>query len=77
MYFAKNTNIIKILLKNISYNKDKDCKLYLLLILGQFLKEKNDIIENKNNLEEIYEELKHIIGIKIKIYLILNNYWKM
>ena len=80
MYFAKNTNIIKILLKNISYNKDKDCKLYLLLILGQFLKEKTDIIGNKNNLEENYEELKHrdkeifdilnkeIFDLKLKVY---------
>ena len=58
MEFGKDTNIIKILMKNISYNKDKDCKLYLYLTLGQFLKEKTDIIGNKNNLEDKYEELK-------------------
>ena len=58
MEFGKDTNIIKILMKNISYNKDKDCKLYLYLTLGQFLKEKTDIIGDKNNLEDKYEELK-------------------
>ena len=58
MEFGKETNIIKILMKNISYNKDKDCKLYLYLTLGQFLKEKTDIIGDKNNLEDKYEELK-------------------
>ena len=58
MEFGKDTNIIKILMKNISYNKDKDCKLYLYLTLGQFLKEKKDKIEDKNNLEDKYEELK-------------------
>jgi len=58
MDFGKDTNIIKILMKNISYNKDKDCKLYLYLTLGQFLKEKTDIIGDKNNLEDKYEELK-------------------
>jgi hypothetical protein len=58
MEFGKGTNIIKILMKNISYNKDKDCKLYLYLTLGQFLKEKTDIIGDKNNLEDKYEELK-------------------
>ena len=56
--FGKDINIIKILMKNISYNKDKDCKLYLYLTLGQFLKEKTDIIGDKNNLEDKYEELK-------------------
>ena len=58
MEFGKDTNIIKILMKNISYNKDKDCKLYLYLTLAQFLKEKTDIIGDKNNLEDKYEELK-------------------
>ena len=58
MEFGKDVNIIKILMKNISYNKDKDCKLYLYLTLGQFLKEKTDIIGDKNNLENKYEELK-------------------
>ena len=58
MEFGKDLNIIKILMKNISYNKDKDCKLYLYLILGQFLKEKTDIIGDKSSLEDKYEELK-------------------
>jgi len=58
MEFGKDTNIIKILMKNISYNKDKDCKLYLYLILGQFLKEKTEIITDKGYLEDKYEEFK-------------------
>ena len=78
--FAKGANIIKILTKNISYNKDKDSKLYLYSLLGQFLKEKEDIIIDKNNLEEYHEELKHrdkeifdilnkeIFDLKLKVY---------
>ena len=58
MQFGKGINIVKILIKNISYNKDKDCKLYLYLILGQFLKENTDIIRDKNKSEEDDEELK-------------------
>ena len=83
MNFNKGANIIKILLKNINTNKDKDSKLYLYLILGQFLKENVNIIEDKKNLdnkEDNFEELKHrdkeiydilnkeILDLKLKVY---------
>ena len=81
MEFGKGTNIIDILLNNISFNKDKDCQLYLYLILGQFLKEKTDIIiTDKDNLKEKAEELnkrdkeifddlsKQIFDLKLKVY---------
>ena len=81
MEFGKGTNIINILLNNISFNKDKDCQLYLYLILGQFLKEKTDIIiTDKDNLKEKAEELnkkdkeifedlsKQIFDLKLKVY---------
>jgi hypothetical protein len=66
-------------------NKDKDIKLYLYLILGQFLKEKIDIIGDKNNLADNSEELKHrdkeifeilnkeIFLIKLKVYDLTKN----
>ena len=85
MDFDKGANIINILLKNISYNKDKDNKLYLFLILGQFLKENIDIIGDKNNLENNYEILKQrdkeifdilnkeIFDLKLKIYDLNQN----
>ena len=85
MDFDKGANIINILLKNISYNKDKDNKLYLFLILGQFLKENIDIIGDKNNLENNYEILKQrdkeifdilnkeIFDLKLKIYDLNKN----
>ena len=80
MEFGKGTNIIDILLNNISFNKDKDCQLYLYLILGQFLKEKTDIMIDRNNPEEKAEELKkrdkeifndlskQIFDLKLKVY---------
>ena len=85
MEFNKGANIIKILLNNIKLNKDKDIKLYLYLILGQFLKEKIDIIGDKNNLDDNSEELKHrdkeifeilnkeIFLIKLKVYDLSKN----
>ena len=85
MDFDKGANIINILLKNISYNKDKDNKLYLFLILGQFLKENIDIIGDKNNLENNFEILKQrdkeifdilnkeIFDLKLKIYDLNKN----
>ena len=85
MEFNKGANIIKILLNNINLNKDKDIKLYLYLILGQFLKEKIDIIGDKNNLADNSEELKHrdkeifeilnkeILLIKLKLYDLSKN----
>ena len=85
MDFVKGANIINILLKNISYNKDKDNKLYLFLILGQFLKENIDIIGDKNNLENNFEILKQrdkeifdilnkeIFDLKLKIYDLNKN----
>ena len=85
MEFNKGANIIKILLNNINLNKDKDIKLYLYLILGQFLKEKIDIIGDKNNLADNSEELKHrdkeifeilnkeIFLIKLKVYDLTKN----
>ena len=85
MEFNKGANIIKILLNNIKLNKDKDIKLYLYLILGQFLKEKIDIIGDKNNLADNSEELKHrdkeifeilnkeIFLIKLKVYDLSKN----
>ena len=85
MEFNKGANIIKILLNNINLNKDKDIKLYLYLILGQFLKEKIDIIGDKNNLADNSEELKHrdkeifeilnkeIFLIKLKVYDLSKN----
>ena len=85
MDFDKSANIINILIKNISYNKDKDNKLYLFLILGQFLKENIDIIEDKNNLEENYEIIKQrdkeifnilnkeIFDLKLKVYDLNKN----
>ena len=80
MNFSNGKNIINILLKNISLNKDKDSKLYLYLILGQFLKEKTDIMIDRNNTEEKAEELKkrdkeifndlskQIFDLKLKVY---------
>ena len=80
MEFGKGTNIIDILLNNISFNKDKDCQLYLYLILGQFLKEKTDIMIDRNISEEKAEELKkrdkeifndlskQIFDLKLKVY---------
>jgi hypothetical protein len=80
MEFNKGANIIKILLNNININKDKDIKLYLYLILGHFLKEKIDIISDKENLEKNAEELNHrdkeifeilnkeIFNLKLKLY---------
>jgi len=83
MNFNNGANIIKILLKNININKDKDSKLYLYLILGQFLKENVNIIEdkrNQDNKEDNFEELKHrdkeiydilnkeILYLKLKVY---------
>ena len=80
MIFSNGKNIINILLKNISLNKDKDSKLYLYLILGQFLKEKVDIMIDRNNPEEKAEELKkrdkeifndlnkQIFDLKLKVY---------
>ena len=80
MNFSNGKNIINILLKNISLNKDKDSKLYLYLILGQFLKEKTDIMIDRNNPEEKAEELKkrdkeifndlskQIFDLKLKVY---------
>ena len=85
MDFDKGASIINILLKNISYNKDKDNKLYLFLLLGQFLKENIDIIENKNNLKENYEIIKQrdkeifnilnkeIFDLKLKVYDLNKN----
>ena len=85
MDFDKGASIINILLKNISYNKDKDNKLYLFLILGQFLKENIDIIEDKNNLKENYEIIKQrdkeifnilnkeIFDLKLKVYDLNKN----
>ena len=80
MNFSNGKNIINILLKNISLNKDKDSKLYLYLILGQFLKEKTDIMIDRNISEEKAEELKkrdkeifndlskQIFDLKLKVY---------
>ena len=85
MEFNKGANIIKILLNNININKDKDTKLYLYLILGQFLKEKVDIISDKEYLEKNAEELKHrdkeifeilnkeIFNLKLKLYDLSKN----
>ena len=60
MEFNKGANIIKILLNNINMTKDKDIKLYLYLILRQFLEEKIDILANKENLNDKSEGLKMI-----------------
>ena len=80
MIFSNGKNIINILLKNISLNKDKDSKLYLYLILAQFLKEKTDIMIDRNISEEKAEELKkrdkeifndlskQIFDLKLKVY---------
>ncbi len=52
--FQKNINIVKILLKNLYTTKNKDNKLYLLLNLNHFLKEKiiMNIDKNMNNEDE-------------------------
>ena len=72
-------------MNNININKDKDTKLYLYLILGQFLKEKVDIISDKEYLEKNAEELKHrdkeifeilnkeIFNLKLKLYDLSKN----
>ena len=85
MEFNKGANIIKILLNNINMTKDKDIKLYLYLILRQFLEEKIDIILDKENLKDKYEELIHrdkeifeiinkeIFMIKLKVYDLNKN----
>ena len=78
-------NIIKILINNISLNKDKDSKLYLYLILNQYLKEKEIVIsDNFNNddnsekinsmNEEIYNVIsKDFFNIKLKVFDIAKN----
>ena len=78
-------NIIKILINNISSNKDKDSKLYLYLILNQYLKEKEIVIsDNFNNddnsekinsmNEEIYNVIsKDFFNIKLKVFDIAKN----
>ena len=78
-------NIIKILINNISSNKDKDSKLYLYLILNQYLKEKEIVIsDNFNNEdnsekinsmnEEIYNVIsKDFFNIKLKVFDIAKN----
>ena len=78
-------NIIKILINNISLNKDKDSKLYLYLILNQYLKEKEIVIsDNFNNddnsekingmNEEIYNVIsKDFFNIKLKVFDIEKN----
>ena len=85
MKFNKGANIIKIILNNINMTKDKDIKLYLYLILRQFLEEKIDIILDKENLKDKYEELIHrdkeifeiinkeIFMIKLKVYDLNKN----
>ena len=78
-------NIIKILINNISLNKDKDSKLYFYLILNQYLKEKEIVIsDNFNNddnsekinsmNEEIYNVIsKDFFNIKLKVFDIAKN----
>ena len=78
-------NIIKILINNISSNKDKDSKLYLYLILNQYLKEKEIVIsDNFNNddnsekinsmNEDIYNVIsKDFFNIKLKVFDIAKN----
>lgn len=61
--FQNNSNIIKILLKNLYTTNNKDNKLYLLLNLNHFLKE--NIIMNldkniNNNNEEKYKDERHL-----------------
>ena len=85
MEFNKGANIIKILLNNINMTKDKDIKLYLYLILRQFLEEKIDILLDKENLKDKFDELKHrdkeifeilnkeIFMIKLKVYDLNKN----
>ena len=85
MEFNKGANIIKILLNNINMSKDKDIKLYLYLILRQFLEEKIDILTYKENINDKFEELKHrdkeifellnkeIYMIKLKVYDLNKN----
>ena len=73
------------MINNISLNKDKDSKLYLYLILNQYLKEKEIVIsDNFNNddnsekinsmNEEIYNVIsKDFFNIKLKVFDIAKN----
>ena len=73
LYEFENTNIIKILLKNLYSSNDKDIKLYLLLNLNHFLKEyivilkdKNINDEEKNKIEDERHLDNEIFGILVK-----------
>lgn len=50
--FQRNTNIIKILAKNLSLTQNKDNKLYLLLNINHFLKENLTNVIDKNYSDE-------------------------